>query len=52
MMAADVRHAYFYAKVSRPVYIEIPAEDWEPGDEMIIAKLNLSLYGTRDAAQN
>ena len=52
MMAADVRRAYFYAKVRRPVYIEIPAEDWEPGDEMRIAKLNFSLYGTRDAAQN
>ena len=34
------------------MYIEIPLEDWEPGDEARVAKLNLSLYGTRDAAQN
>ena len=27
-------------------------EDWEPGDEHRVGKLNLSLYGTRDAAQN
>ena len=51
-MAIDVRRAYFYAKATRPVYIEIPIEDYEPGDEGRVAKLNLSLYGTRDAAQN
>ena len=27
-------------------------EDREPGDEMKVAKLNLSLYGTKDATQN
>ena len=27
-------------------------EEWEPGDEMKVAKLNLGLYGTGDAAQN
>ena len=32
--------------------IEIPIEDFEPGDEHVVADLNLSLYGTRDAAQN
>ena len=52
IMSVDVRRAYFYAKVTRPVYIEIPVEDRQPGDETMIAKLNLSLYGTRDAAQN
>ena len=34
------------------MYIEIPIEDFEPGDEGNVARLNLSLYGTRDAAQN
>ena len=34
------------------IYIEIPIEDYEEGDEARVAKLNLSLYGTRDAAQN
>ena len=52
IMSIDVRRAYFYAKATRPVYIEIPIEDFEPGDEGKVARLNLSLYGTRDAAQN
>ena len=34
------------------IYIKIPDEDWEPGDEENVARLNLSLYGTRDAANN
>ena len=46
----DVKRAYFYARARRPVYIEIPIEDYEPGDELRVGKLNLSLYGTRDAA--
>ena len=52
IMSVDVRRAYFYAKATRPVYIEIPIEDFEPGDEGRVARLNMSLYGTRDAAQN
>ena len=48
----DIKRAYFYAPVRRPVFIEIPPEDREPGDEASIGKLRLSLYGTRDAAQN
>ena len=52
IMAVDVKRAYFYAKTQRPVYIEIPIEDFEDGDEARVARLNLSLYGTRDAAQN
>ena len=32
--------------------LEIPQADGKPGDEDRIAHLNLSLYGTRDAAQN
>jgi hypothetical protein len=48
----DVKRAYFYAKARRPVYIEIPIEDYESGNEHMIGKLNLSLFGTRDAAQN
>ena len=48
----DVRRAYFYAKARRPVFIEIPEEDREHGDEGTVGRLELSLYGTRDAAQN
>ena len=52
IMVNDVKRAYFYAKATRPIYVEIPAEDKEEGDESMVAMLNLSLYGTRDAAQN
>eukprot|EP00973_Karenia_brevis_P036614 5046527-Karenia_brevis.AAC.1 len=52
IMSIDVSRAYFYAKALRPVFIEIPVEDYEPGDEHRVAELNFSLYGTRDAAQN
>ena len=52
IMSNDVKRAYFYAPTTRPIYIRIPAEDWEPGDEERVGKLNLSLYGTRDAAKN
>ena len=48
----DVSRAYFYARCRRPLYIQIPMEDWEDGDEHRVGKLHLSLYGTRDAAQN
>ena len=52
IMSIDVKRAYFYAPATRPLYIEIPAEDKDPEDEGMVAKLNLSLYGTRDAAMN
>ena len=52
ILSSDIKRAYSYAKAIRPVYLEIPVEDRQPGDEGMIAKLDLSLYGTRDAAQN
>ena len=52
VMYNDVKRAYFYAPAKRPVYIKIPDEDFEPGDENRVGVLNLSLYGTRDAAMN
>jgi hypothetical protein len=51
-MVIDIRRAYFYAPAQRLVYVEIPAEDFEPGDEQRCGRLNGSLYGTRDAASN
>ena len=48
----DVRRAYFYAKVSRPIFINIPIEDRMPGDEDKVGLLEMSLYGTRDAGLN
>ena len=52
IMAVDVKRAYFYAPATRPIFIHIPAEDRNSEDAGMVAKLNLSLYGTRDAAQN
>ena len=52
VMSNDVKRAYFYAQASRPIFIRIPDEDWQPGDEDKVGRLNLSLYGTRDAAMN
>ena len=51
-MVADVRRAYFCARARRPIYVEIPAEVWEYGDDMRCAELVQSMYGTRDAARN
>ena len=51
-MTNDVGRAYFYAPATKPIYIKIPDEDWEPGDEENVARLNLSLDGTKDAAKN
>lgn len=52
IMSTDIKRAYFHAPATRPIFIEIPREDREPGDEGMVARLNLSLYGTRDAAMN
>ena len=52
LMSNDVKRAYFHAPATRPVFIKIPEEDLEPGDECRVGQLNLSLYGTRDAAMN
>ena len=51
MMYADVSRAYFYAPASRAVYVKLPDEDREEGDEHMCGKLNVSMYGTRDAAK-
>ena len=48
----DIKRAYFYAPSKRTTFIEIPSEDRQAGDEGKVGRLELSLYGTRDAAQN
>jgi hypothetical protein len=45
----DVRRAFFHAPCRREVYVELPAEDNEPG---MCGKLVMAMYGTRDAPQN
>ena len=52
LMYADVSRAYFYAPAKRPVYVKLPEEDYEAGDEGRCGKLLMSMYGTRDAALN
>ena len=52
LMYADVSRAYFYAKAKRPVYVKLPEEDLEEGDEHRCGRLLMSMYGTRDAALN
>ena len=48
-MLSDVERAYFHAKASRKLDVELPHEDpcWSADD---VGRLNLALYGTRDAA--
>ena len=45
----DIKKAYLYAAARRAVYVKLPPEEAVPGH---CAKLNVSLYGTRDAARN
>ena len=45
----DIGKAYFHAPATRNIFIELPAEDAQPG---MVGMLEKSLYGTRDAALN
>ena len=51
-MTVDVKRAYFRARSRRLVKIEMPIEDFELGDEHMVGRSDLSLYETRDVAQN
>ena len=50
LMVNDVSRAFFHAKAKRDVYVQVAAEDQQPGDERRCGKLNYSMYWTRDAA--
>ena len=52
MLYIDISRAYFYTRSIRPTYVKLPAEDERSGEEGICAKLLMSMYGTRDAANN
>ena len=54
LLHIDVSRAYFHAPAKEAKYVEIPAEDWEAdrADMGQCGRLNVSLYGTRDAARN
>ena len=49
-----LKRACFYAEVEKPLWVELPAEDMKEDDvkEDRVGKLNVSMYGTRDAARN
>ena len=50
LLLIDVRRAFFYAPVTRTVYITLPPEEVTPG-RYEVARLQKALYGTRDAPQ-
>ena len=50
LMVNDVSRAYFYAPARRALYMKLPAEDAEALPNQV-GKLNVCLYGTRDAAR-
>ena len=52
MMVNDVARAFFEAPMTRCLCIELPEEDKLEGEEDMVGLLNMSLYGTRDAAAN
>ena len=52
LATVDIKRAYFYAPACRRLYIRLPEEDRMPGEEDMVGELQLSLYGTRDAAMN
>ena len=45
----DIGNAYLHAPVTRDIYIDLPAEDYEDG---MCGKCVKCMYGTKDAAQN
>ena len=51
-MVTVVSQFFFHARATRHVYVQIPSEDAQPGEEGVCGKLNYSMYGIRDAAQN
>ena len=50
LLFVDMRRAYFYAPVQRPIFVRPPPEAGCP--DGYCARLNVSMYGTRDAASN
>ena len=52
VMVNDVSRAFFHAKACREVFVQLADEDKQKGEERMCGKLNYSMYGTRDAAQN
>ena len=54
MMISDVSRAFFEATARRDICVELVDEDLAPGEKAcdLVGHLQLSMYGTRDAAMN
>lgn len=52
VMINDVSRAFFHAKATREVYVQLLDEDRKEGEEKFCGRLYFSMYGTRDAAMN
>ena len=54
VMVNDIARAFFEARIKREVCVEIPDEDKTEADRQrdVVGVLNVSLYGTQDAARN
>ena len=48
----DISRAHPHCPKHRKVYIRLPPEDPSSGDRAMRGRLNMALYGTRDAGQN
>ena len=51
-MVNDISRAFFHAEAKREVFVKLPPEDTNPGEEGLCGRLNYIMYGTRDAAHN
>ena len=52
IMINDISRAFFHAPAKRMVYVQLPNEDQQHVEECLCGRLNFSMYGIRDAAQN
>ena len=51
-MINDISLAFSNARAKEDVFVRLPKEDQKVGEEDMCGKLEYSMYGTRDAAQN
>ena len=52
IMVNDISRAFFHAPAKRRVYVQLPDQDCQEGQQRLCWRQNLAIYGTRDAAQN
>lgn len=51
-MVDETTRAFFHAPAKRTVYVQLLEEDRGHGEDHMCGRLNFSMYGTFDAAQN